>query len=450
MRVYSVRKRVVMFSWLATAVLFFLWLGPCHSLAQGNQRAVIIPVEQGIERGLEQFLKRAFADAAGQNADLVILDIDTPGGEVNAAANIGQMVREAPMKVVAFIDNHAFSAGTYIALNADEIVMTPGSTIGAATPVDLAGNAAEAKLISGWSNKMAAAAELNHRDPNIARAMVEIDREIPGIKPKGTVLSLTAEQAGRLGYADRIVADREELYQYLGVGEEQVMVIQPTLSESIARMVTSPLVMSLLLIIGFSGLALELFVPGFGIPGIVGLLAFFLYFFGHYAAGFANFLHLGLFLAGIVLILAEIVIPGGIVGGIGLVSLGSGLVLAAYDTAQGLASLGLAALVTAIVIVTGIKYFGFRGVWNKLILRDEQRNEQGYVAPKDQRSLLGQHGIALTPLRPAGVVKIGGMRVDAVSEGGFIPAGREVKVVTVEGTRVVVEELDHEEKEKMD
>ncbi|SFK04637.1 NfeD family protein [Brevibacillus centrosporus] len=413
--------------------------------AASYQKAFWIPVDNTIERGLESFLKRAFLEAEQQQADLVILDINTPGGEVRAAGEIGQLIREAPMHVVAYIDNQAFSAGTYIALNANEIVMTPGSSMGAATPIDLAGNAADIKVISAWSEQMQGAAKLNKRNPEVARAMVEIDTEFPGLKPKGTVLSLDAQTAQNVGYADRVVVNKEELFRQLGVNASAVQSIDPTAGERVARWVTSPIVMSLLLVIGLVGIVVELFAPGFGVAGTISLVAFGLYFFGHFVAGFANWLHIGLFVIGILLMIMEIFLPGGIVGALGFISIVTGLVMAAYDTQQGLASLGIAAVITVIVTLLLVKRFGVKGLFNKFILGDVQRNEEGYVAPKDQRELLNKEGIALTPLRPAGMVKVEGKRVDAVTVGGYVAAGTPVIVVQVEGTRVVVQEQELKE-----
>ena len=434
--------------WLSAICVMVAVLGLTAGHAAGAksyEKVVWVPVEHQIEQGLEKFLERAFSEAETAGADLVILDINTPGGEIGAADAIGQLIRQSPIHVVAYIDNQAFSAGTYIALNANEIVMTPGSSIGAAAPIDLAGNAADVKTISGWSEKMAQAAALNNRNTDIARAMVEIDREFPGLKEKGTVLSLGADRAQELGYADQIVANKNELYAYLGVQADRVQEINPTMGERVARFVTSPVVMSMLLIIGLLGIVVELFAPGFGIAGTVSLCAFGLYFFGHFVAGFASWLHIGLFLLGILLMIMEVFLPGGIVGAIGFISIVTGLIMAAYDTQQGLASLGIAALITAIVTFLLIKKYGLKKLFNKFILGDVQRNEAGYVAPKDQRDLLEKTGVALTPLRPAGVVRIDGMRIDAVSVGAFIAAGTSVRVVQVEGTRVVVQEIESKE-----
>jgi membrane-bound serine protease (ClpP class) len=289
---------------------------------------------------------------------------------------------------------------------------------------------------------MEAAAKLNHRNPAIARAMVEVDKDFPGIKPKGTVLSLEAEHAKEVGYADRLVANEAQLYRVLGIKADQVTVIGPTMGEKVARIVTSPVVMSLLLVIGLVGLAVELIVPGFGVAGTIGICSFALYFFGHFMAGFANGIHIGLFIVGVLLLIMEIFLPGGIVGILGVISMVSGLVLAAYDTEQGIASVGIAALITAIVIFVLIKFLGVRGMWSKFILGTQQSKETGYIAPKDQTFLLGKTGIAITPMHPSGMVRIDGKRVDAVSAGNFIKAGVAICVIQVEGTRVVVQEQE--------
>lgn len=438
----TIRRWRVLFSLLSLLAGLMMLISGQPATAASYQKAFWIPVDNTIERGLESFLKRAFLEAEQQQADLVILDINTPGGEVNAAGEIGLLIRQAPMHVVAYIDNQAFSAGTYIALNANEIAMTPGSSMGAATPIDMAGNAADIKIISAWSKQMQSAAQLNHRNVDVARAMVEIDTEFPGLKPKGTVLSLDAHTAKNLGYADRLVSGQDELLKQLGVNPDSVQHIDPTAGEVVARWVTSPVVMSLLLVIGLVGIVVELFAPGFGVAGTISLVAFGLYFFGHFVAGFATWLHIALFIIGILLMIMEIFLPGGIVGAIGFISIVTGLVMAAYDTKQGIASLGIAAVITVIVTILLVKRFGGNGLFKKFILGDVQRNEEGYVAPKDQRDLLEKTGVALTPLRPAGMVKVDGKRVDAVSIGGFIPAGTPVVVVQVEGTRVVVQEQE--------
>lgn len=419
---------------LSFALSGILRVGTIH--AETQPIIYVVPVKHSVEQGLFTFLQRAFEEAERNEADAILLEIDTPGGEIQAAGEIGELIRVQETPVFAYVVDEAFSAGTYIALNCDKIIMSPGSAMGAAAPIDLAGNMADQKVISAWTKKMVSAAEMNKRDPAIAEAMVN--------PVEGKPLSLDPIQAQKVGYTEGVAQNRGEALTLLGYSNPTVFPVEPTTGEKVARMVTNPLVIPLLLTIGLVGIAVELLIPGFGIPGVAGLISLSLYFFGHFIAGFAEWLHIILFIFGILLLLIEAVVPGfGVFGGLGIVSVLSGIVMAAYDTAYGSLSLGIAVVITLIVIFIIIKYFGHRGVWNKFILRDQQRNVEGYTASKDLTHWLYKEGVAITPLRPSGTSQIGEELVDVVTEGSFIEMGRKVKVVRVEGTRVVVREIKY-------
>jgi membrane-bound serine protease (ClpP class) len=207
------------------------------------------------------------------------------------------------------------------------------------------------------------------------------------------------------------------------------------------ELITNPYVLPILLSFGLVGIALEFIIPGFGIPGIVGMISFVLYFTGLFMAGFAEWLHIILFIAGIVLLLVEVVVPAfGIVGGLGVIAICSSIVMSAYDIRTGLISLAIAVVITMFAIVLAIKFFGHRGVWNRFILRDQLNRESGYQATIEDLDILGKVGVALTPLRPAGTAEIEEKIVDVVSEGMFIEKGSSIVVVKVQGNRVVVSE----------
>lgn len=410
--------------------------------AEGNELVYVIPVEDGIERGLEKFLTRAFKEAEANNADLIILEINTLGGEIDAAVGIGELIRKEKIPVVAYIKGEAISAGSYIALNADKIYMEPGSHIGAAAPRTVTGEETDPKVTSWWASHMISAAEQNNRDATIARGMVDPSVEIPGITEKGELITLDSKRAVKYGMADGIVESREELLRELAMNNAQVEEVKLTPAERLARFVTNPYVIPFLLIIGIAGILIEIFVPGFGISGIIGISAFGLYFFGHYLAGFAGWESIVLFLLGLTLMIVELFIPSfGIFGILGLIGFAMGISLAAYQTSYGMMSLLIALLINAVLLAILIKYFGHRGVWNRFILQDEQRKETGYVSHSKDKNLVGKIGRTLTKLRPSGVAVIDGKRFDVVSDGGFIDQNKEVEVVFVEGTRIVVSEL---------
>lgn len=415
----------------------------------GSGSVYVIPVKQTVESGLASFLNRALTEAEEAEASLAVLAINTPGGELKSAEAIGDRIRASKVPTLAFVEGDAASAGAYIALNAGKIVMAPGSAIGAAMVVDASGQAVESpKVVSFWSSKMKAAAEMNGRNGNIAVGMVNPDltvemKEIGRTKAKGEILSLSAEEALKVGYADALAGSVDEAVAWYGLKDWTTVKVEPTVAERVASWLTG--VTTLLLILGIAGIVIELFVPGFGVPGIVGIAAFALYFFGQYVAGFAGMESVVLFILGVVLLVLEMFVPSfGILGLLGAAGVIAGIVIAAYDTGDALKSLGIASLAALVVIAIVVYIFRKRGIWNRFILRESLTAEQGFIPNEDRRIWVGKEGVTLTPLRPAGVAEVEGQRIDVVSLGEFIDAGRKVRVVTADGTRVVVKEADKE------
>ncbi|MBJ6363104.1 nodulation protein NfeD [Paenibacillus sp. MAHUQ-46] len=408
----------------------------------------VVPVKQTIESGLQSFLERAYAEAEKAKAEKIILVVDTLGGKIINADEIGGIIRSSKIPTVAYVENRAISAGAYISLNAEQIIMHPGSTIGAAAVVDGSGTLIDdPKIVSAWVAAMRSAAESNGRDPEIAMKMADPFSEvkIEGLNKtftKGQVVTLSAEEAVKVGYAEHIANSVESAVKWLGLDERTIIEFNPSLAEKVARFVTAPGLSTLLLILGIAGIAIELFVPGFGIPGFIGLLSFGLYFFGHYIAGFAGLETALLFVVGIGLLIVELFVPSfGILGMLGIASLVGGIVMVSYDTGATLGSLVIAVIAAAAVVAVFSYIFKKRGIWNKFILRESLTSEEGFIPAESKILLQGLEGIALTPLRPSGTVDIAGERVDVVTSGEFITAGKRVKVVKVDGTRVIVSEV---------
>jgi len=442
---------------IALAAAAFAWLGMAIGwIGAGNARAAdeptagsvyVVPVHQTVQSGLASFLDRAFAEAEEAKASLIVLDVDTPGGRLDTAEEIGKRIRGSAVPTVAFVTGKAASAGAYLALNAGEIAMAPGTTIGAAMIVDGAGNPVDhPKLVSFWSEEMSAAAELNGRNPAIAVGMVDPSRvvEMKAIgetKQAGQIISLSAEKAFKVGYADKLAGTLEEVVAWQGLSDRPLVEFNPSLAEKISETLTGQGVSVLLLIIGIAGIAIEFLVPGFGIPGIIGLLSFGLYFFGQSIAGFAGMEAMVVFLIGIGLLVLEVFVPSfGILGLLGAAGLVAGITMGAYDTGNALRSLGIAVLVAA-VVAGGFAYlFRKRGIWNRFILKDELTREQGFVPQQSREHWVGRSGVAASVLRPSGMADIGGQRLDVITSGEFIERGRAIRVVSVDGTRILVKE----------
>jgi len=208
------------------------------------------------------------------------------------------------------------------------------------------------------------------------------------------------------------------------------------------EILTSPIMVTVLLTIAGVGIVLELFSARFGISGLIGFIALILFFYGHFQAGLAGFGTLFLFSAGILLIFLEFFLPGAIAGTLGVTALIISLFLAGQDTLQIGISILIAIAVSIMIFFLMIKAFGKKIVlFNKMVLSDTARKEDGYVSNVNRTDLIGKEGFALTVLRPSGTIVINNERLDAVTEGGFIAKNAKVCVMKVEGARIVVREI---------
>ncbi|WP_285768959.1 nodulation protein NfeD [Peribacillus sp. SI8-4] len=414
-------------------------------LAASAQEKIVyhVPIEETVENGLSAFLERALNTAEEADADLVIFEVNTPGGAVDAAGKIAKLLSDSPVKTVAYVNNRALSAGAYIALSADEIYMVPSATMGSAAVIDSAGNAASKKAQSYWLAAMKTAAEQNGRDPKFAQAMADEDIDLPEYGAgRGKLLTFTAEQARKAGYSEGVVSGKAELYSKLGVEDADIRTIEESFPEKLARFLTNPIVVPILLTIAGIGIVIELFSPGFGFPGIIGVSSLVLFFYGHLVAGITGYESLAMFIIGVILVLAEFFIPGGIIGLLGFTAIVGSLFLASDDPVHMTISLLIAVTVSILAFILLVKVFGKQmKFFRKMILTDATKTEQGYVSNPNRVDLLGVKGKAFTDLRPSGTALINDERVDVVTEGSYISRGSALIIVKVEGSRVVVREI---------
>ncbi|MFJ7927889.1 nodulation protein NfeD [Peribacillus sp. NPDC096622] len=414
------------------------------STVSANEKIVYhVPIEETVEKGLSAFLERALTTAEAADADLVVFEVNTPGGAVDAAGEIAKLLSDSPIKTVAYVNNRALSAGAYISLSADEIYMVPSATMGSAAVIDSTGNAAGKKAQSYWLAAMKTAAEQNGRDPIYAQAMADVDIDLPEYgAEKGKLLTFTAEQAKKAGYSEGTVSGKAELYSILGVEDADIRSIEESFPEKLARFLTNPIVVPILLTIAGIGIVMELFSPGFGIPGVIGITSLVLFFYGHLVAGITGYESLAMFIIGVILVLIEFFIPGGIIGLLGFTAIVGSLFLATGDPVHMTISLLIAVTVSILVFILLVKVFGKQmKFFRKMILTDATKTEQGYVSNPNRLDLLGAEGKALTDLRPSGTALVKEERVDVVSEGSFISKGSTIIIVKVEGSRVVVREI---------
>jgi membrane-bound serine protease (ClpP class) len=206
--------------------------------------------------------------------------------------------------------------------------------------------------------------------------------------------------------------------------------------------ISHPVIMAILLTIGLVGIFVELLAPGHIIPGAIGVGAFVLYFYGQIATGVTEMSAPIIFIIGLVLLIIEIVVPGGIFGTLGAVALFYSVVAAAKSVALGLTALAIGIIATVLILWILYKFFGFRTTWSRIILTSKQNNEEGYTSSKNKKHLIGKTGVATSALRPSGWAEIDGQKQDVVTDGELIQKGSKIIVTNVEGTRVVVKKED--------
>jgi membrane-bound serine protease (ClpP class) len=408
-----------------------------------------VPVEGVIEMGVAPFIERAIREAEQNRAVAVILDIDTPGGRVDAAQRIGNAVRDTDIPVYAYVNRHAISAGAMISLATQRIYMRPGSLIGASTPVTGEGETASEKMVSVMRAEFRTLAQERGLDPEIAASMVDPDIEVEGVIERGKLLTLSTSEAVELGFAEE-VADWDALLAAVGADGRPTVTMQLNWAERVVRFITHPLVAPFLLSIGFLGLLIEIKTPSFGIAGAIGLGSLGLFFGGHMIIGLAGWEVLILLAAGVVLLIVEaVILPGfgvaGILGALAVLAAVFMSMIGRFPTTGDL-------MVAANVIAASMLLVAFIG-WQllkrlprdrrtrRIFLTQTTARDQGYVSSTARGELVGTEGTALTDLRPAGTGRFGDENIDVVSDGPWINRGAPIRILRSEGYRHVVREV---------
>ncbi len=418
---------------------------------QNESTVYRVPVTGEIELGLAPYIQRAVKEAAEVGAAALILDIDTPGGRVDAAEIISDALTDSEVPVYSLVNRRAYSAGALIALSTSRIYMRPASVIGAATPVDGTGTKAPEKIVSAMRSQMRALAESNGLEPEVAAAMVDEDIEIDGVVESGKLLTLTTEEAVEIGYAEAI-EDLDALLVELGHEGATVVTLELNWAERLVRFFSSSLVSPFLLSLGFLGLLIEIRTPTFGLAGTMGLISLGLFFGSNMIVGLAGLEDVLIVGAGLVLLGIEaFIVPGfGIFGVAGIVAILTGLymsLLGNIPTTPDFTRAGWV-LTSSILLLIASAWALIRTLPSSsrlaesgIFLPAKTASAIGYESAEVRSDLVGKYGTAITDLRPAGTALIGDERIDVVSESEWISAGTPVKVLSAEGYRHIVRSI---------
>ena len=424
------RKRAILSALITVALLTMSLVG----FAQ-QPKVYYYKIDDNISKPALRLTEKAVKEAEAGKFDYLMLELNTFGGELDAADKIRTLLLNTTVPTLVFINNNAASAGALISIACDSIYMMPGASIGAASVVNESGEIMPDKYQSYMRSLMRTTAEHNGRNPNIAQAMVDPDVVVPGVSEKGKVLTLTSEEAAKNGFCESVVNNREEALSYVSETPAEITEQELSVIDKIINFLVNPVVSGILIMCIVGGLYFELQAPGIGLPSVIAITAALLFFAPHYLEGLAAHWEILIFLAGLVLLMLEFfVVPGfGVTGISGIVLILTSLVLTLvfnvgfkFNFNPEFNASAYVSKMTILVLVSSLAGF-FLALWlgKKLILAETRfgslalrtglESDKGFTS-QDMRNeqYVGKEGVAQTILRPSGKINIDGEVLDAI------------------------------------
>ena len=419
------------------------WLG-IASAQSPSDHAVVVRVDGVVNSVKERLIDRTLEQAAGDNAALVVIELDTPGGLLDSTRHIVASLLESPVPVVVYVyprGAHAGSAGTFIAAAANFAAMAPGTNIGAATPVSGSGEELPETLADKVTNDAAA----------FIRSIAE-ERGRNAERLEETVVraaSFTASEAVEHNVVDFVARDLDSLLSQLDgrttetpsgsvtlqTADLGIQRVDKSFLDHFLDFISNPNIAFLLLTIGLAGITIELFNFGLIIPGVIGITCLLLAFlaFGNLPV---NWIGVAFIVLAVVLMVLETQVAGwGALGVGGIVSLViGGLLLFGNFGTPDVTAPDISVSLWVLAAVAGVAVLSLGTVvWLIRLSRNSAAD------PPESETLVGESGRVTLDLDPRGVVVIGAGSWTAISEDGtVIESGARVQVVSVDGLTLTV------------
>ena len=453
-------------------------------------RPIRVELKGPIKAGPIDAIERLIEEERRKGANFICLWIDSPGGSPLESKRLADYLAALPreeVRTVAYIPNEARADSALVALACDQIMMHPRAILGGPGQYQMSydeivryrqvlRDSLARRKSRSWSLWAAmfdprldvyrcqrlgdveyfSNEELFSRQPKLALGEKGPPWEKgPRVTTPGQVLSLSGEQAQEFGLATRVVENFTQFKQNYGL-ENDPTLVEPGWVDHLARFLSRPELVAVLIFLGGLGIYIELHAPGLGIGAFLAVVAFALFFWSHFLEGTAGWLEVTLFITGCVCLLTEIfVLPGFVIFGLGggLLILTS-IVLASqtffipqndYQMARLQTSLlalmlSVGGLIGAIWVLN--HWLPHAPVLQHVFLTPPEGEEAEIISRRemlvDLDNLVGAIGTATTPLGPSGKARFGNHLVDVISSGEFIARDSQVTVTEVHGNRVVV------------
>lgn len=470
---------------IARLVTFLLLVASTHTLVPNAQpqnattekkaKVYIVPIRDDIMPPLVYLVRRGTKQAMEAGAEVLVLDMDTNGGRLDTTEEIIEILDQFRGRTVTYVNRKAFSAGAFIAIATQRIYMAPQSVIGAAAPLIMAPGSGpvevpetlEAKMTSSVRALVRASAEKNGYNVDVIEAMIDRNKqlEIDGemLNEKGQILTLTNKQAEK-DYGDPpkpllssgTVDTLDDLITKLGYSTSDKFYVEPTGVEKLASWINA--ISPILLIIGVLGIYIEFKTPGFGLPGMIGLMAFTLYFLGGYIAGLSGVEWVAVFALGLALFALELfVFPGTVFLGLaGAVLMLGAIVMAMVDVYPGPPGIpmpvqfrvpvqGIITQLTIVLVGSGLalwlvsRFLPKTSLYSSLVSQSASGETSINREQEVQLKRVGEIGMTLSVLRPGGKAQFGNDILDVISQGDMIPKNQRVRIIGHSGREAIVE-----------
>lgn len=404
--------------------------------AESQNTGILLTIHSAIGPATEEYITQGLQTATKQNASVVILEIDTPGGLDTSMRGIVQAILASSIPIVAYVSPsgaRAASAGTYILYASHIAAMAPATNLGAATPVQLLNDETQKSTLQKKSTNDAVAyikslAELRHRNINWATQSVTSSASISAEEAlKTNVIDLIADNVPELLTAinGKSVTIHNQIY-ILHTDNIVMQNIQPNWRSKILAIITDPSIAYILLLIGIYGLFFEFAHPGFVLPGVVGAIALI---FASYALNMLpiSYAGLSLIILGLIFLIAEAFVPSfGALGFGGIIAfiIGSIFLMNTDDSAY---HIDLSLIIT-MAVINALFFLGIVG----MAIRSRQRK-----IVSGREALLNSQGIALENFEKEGWILVNGERWQAISSTP-IKQHQAVRVSEIKGLKLVI------------
>jgi membrane-bound serine protease (ClpP class) len=426
------------FSFLAGLIFILLMTYGISLSAETGEHIKVIRIEESINPGTAAFLARGTQQAVEDEAVLLVVQLDTPGGLVSSMRTMVKTIMNAPIPVVVYVSPsgaQAASAGVFVVMAADVAAMAPGTNIGAAHPVVAGGKEMDETMDTKMVNDLVAFIKsiASKRGRNADWAEEAVRKSV----------SITAEEALRLKVVDLVAQDMNDLLLKLEgwpvqtkEGEKKLSLkglstegVEENLRDKILKTISNPNIAYLLMLIGLAGLYFELSHPGAIFPGVIGGISLILAFYAFQTLS-VNYAGVLLILLGAILFLLEIKVTSyGLlsIGGVICLTLGS---IMLFNTGTTGLRVSWSVLIPAVLVISGF----FMAVAFLAIRAHMAKPRTGY------QGLIGEIAVAKESLAPEGKVFVHGELWNATSD-DIVPVGSRVEVIGVENLLLKVRKI---------